>query len=39
MVGLGAVPAAIQLFLLFLLPESRKLTAYACFSDANDPLL
>jgi len=39
MVGLGAVPAAIQFLLLFLLPESRKLTAYACPSDANDPLL
>jgi len=39
MVGLGAVPAAIQFLLLFLLPESRKLTAYACSSDANDPLL
>jgi len=35
MVGLGSVPAAIQFLLLFLLPESRRLTSYAQHTCIN----
>ena len=37
MVGLGSVPAAVQFFLLFLLPESRRLTSYAQHTCIHDP--
>jgi len=37
MVGLGSIPAAIQFLLLFLLPESRRLTSYAQHTHINDP--